>query len=303
MKSDLKQAAGYGLIVLASCFFGGSASLGKSIMRGGVSTIMLMQIRSVVTSATLLVFLLLIGRKHLRIKMADLPPFFLLGIPGLALVNASYYYAISRLSIALAVFIQFTAPVLIFLFGLLSRKERASRSKLLALVLSLAGTYFMVQLYQSQGASVPPAGLASAVISALSFAFYVVLSHRMGQRHSSWTLVFFGYTIAGLFWCVVQNPVETWRQVSESHLWRESILFAVCSTLIPFAIFLSGLRRVSPTGGSIASTSETVTASLFAFLLLGETLTGGQVVGAALILTAILILILQSKEPPVLEEV
>lgn len=303
MKSDLKQAAGYGLIVLASCFFGGSASLGKNIMQAGVSTTMLMEIRSVVTSATLLPLLLLISRKHLKIKIADLPQFFLLAIPGLAIVNASYYYAVSRLSIALAVFIQFTAPVLIFLFGLLSGKEKPTSVKLFALLLSLAGTYMMVQLYKSQSESVPLAGLISAVVSTLSFAFYVILSHRMGQKHSSWTLVFYSYTIAALFWCVIQNPVETWRQVSENHLWGKAVLFAVCSTLIPFAIFLSGLRRVSPTGGSIASTSETVTASLFAFFVLGETLTGGQILGAALILSAILILILQSKEAPILEEV
>jgi len=303
MKSDLKQAAGYGLIVLASCFFGGSASLGKSIMQAGVSTIMLMEIRSVVTSATLLPLLLLIGRRHLEIKITDLPQFLLLAIPGLAIVNASYYYALSRLSIALAVFIQFTAPVLILLFGLFSGKEKPTRAKLFALLLSLAGTYMMVQLYKSQSESVPWAGLISAVVATLSFAFYVILSHRMGKKHSSWTLVFYGYTIAALFWCVIQNPVDTWRQVSESHLWGKAVLFAVCSTLIPFAIFLSGLRRVTPTGGAIASTSETVTASIFAFIVLGETLTGGQILGAALILSAILILILQSKEPPVLEEV
>lgn len=303
MKSDLKQAAGYGLIVLASCFFGASASLGKSIMKAGVSTIMLMEIRSVITSVVLLPVLLLLGRKHLRIKSADLPQFFLLAIPGLALVNASYYYAVSLLNIALAVFIQFAAPVLILLFGLISGKEKPTRDKLFALLLSLAGTYMMVELYKSHDQGIPTAGLVSALISALSFAFYVVLSHRMGQRHSAWTLVFFGYTIAAIFWCVIQSPVETMRQISVNHIWSKTVFFAVCSTLIPFAIFLSGLRRVSPTGGAIASTSETVTATFFAFLILGETLTVGQVFGAALILSAILILILNSEEPPVLEEV
>ncbi len=303
MKSDLKQAAGYGLIVLASCFFGASASLGKSIMKAGVTTTMLMEIRSVVTSVVLLPILLLLGRKHLKIKIADLPHFFLLAIPGLALVNVSYYYAVSRLNIALAVFIQFTAPVLILLFGLVSGREKLTRVKLFALLLSLSGTYMMVELYKSHNQSIPAAGLVSALISNLSFAFYVVLSHRMGQRHSAWTLVFFGYTIAAIFWCAIQSPIETMEQISASRLWSKTVFFAVCSTLIPFAIFLSGLRRVSPTGGAIASTSETVTATLFAFLILGETLTVGQIFGAALILSAILILILKSEKPPVLEEV
>ena len=57
-----------------------------------------------------------------------------------------------------------------------------------------------------------------------------------------------------------------------------------------------GLKRVSPTGAAISSTSETVTASLFAFFFLGETLEPGQIAGALLILGAIILLILAQPQ-------
>jgi drug/metabolite transporter (DMT)-like permease len=303
MKWNWNQAAGYGLIVAASCFFGGSASLGKTLMRNGISTIMLMQVRSIVTALTVLVLLFVFARPQLKIERRDFPKLLMLGIPGLALVNASYYYAVKVLPVALAVFIQFIAPVMIFLFGLLTKRENASGGKVLALFLCIGGTYLMVQLNENQSGHLSSAGFISAVISMFSYAFYIVVSHDLGQKYSSWTLLFYGYAIAGIFWCVLQNPAVTISLLAQFHLWMPALLFCLISTLIPFNLFLAGLRRVTPTGASIASTSETIFASLFAFLVLGERLMIGQIAGAILILSAVLLLIYQSHSMPTLEEV
>ena len=299
MRINWKETAGYLLIILASCFFGGSASLGKTLMRDGLSTVMLMQIRSVLTTTVLFPFLLAFGRRHIKVQKEAFPLFVALAVPGLALVNASYYYAVKTLTIALAVFIQFTSPALVFLYGFLSGKEKATPSKAAALVLSIAGTYLMVQLQSRSMDTVSWMGVLSAFVSTLSFAFYVILSHHLGKKYSAWTILFYGYGIAAVFWCFVQNPAETFQRLAESDLWSGAVLFTLLSTLIPFILFLSGLRRVTPTGAAISSTTETLFASLFAFVLLGETLSAGQVIGAVFILAAIFLLVYQKEKVPV----
>ncbi len=265
-------------------------------MNSGLSTIMLMEIRSVITSVVLLPALLLFGRKHLVVDRKDWVLFLLLGIPGIALVNASYYFAVKTLTVALAVFLQFTAPVLVFLYGWMTRKEKVTQARVLALLLSLLGTFFMVRLHSSDSMNVSGIGVASAFVSTLSFAFYVILSHSLGKRYSSWTITFCGYLVACLFWFTIQNPVETVSTLSRNHLWKGAILFSLFSTLIPFTLFLSGLRRVTPTGGTIASTTETITASVFAYLFLGEGLTVGQLFGGVLIFSAIIIIAYRKAE-------
>ena len=296
LRLNWNEIIGYTLIVAASCFFGGAASLGKDLMRSGISTVMLMQTRATVTALLLIVILALTSASHLKISRKDLPGLIALAIPGLALVNVSYYQAIKLLPVALAVFIQFTAPVLIFVYGLLTRKEQLTKPRLLALLLSIAGTYLMVQLHGGYGKEFSVFGLVCAIVSMLSYAFHVVLSHALGKKHSPWTLIVYGYGIAALFWCTVQNPVETATHLLKHQLWNRALLFSIVSTLIPFSLFLTGLRRVTATAAAITSTSETVTASFFAYLWLGETLTPLQIIGAALILSAVLILIYQSKE-------
>ncbi|HSP05817.1 MAG TPA: EamA family transporter, partial [Acidobacteriota bacterium] len=298
VKINWHQAVGYMMIVTASCFWGGSASFGKQLMLGGLSTIRLMEIRSVVSSLALLILLSLFARKHLRITWSDLPGFLLLSIPGLALVNASYYKAVQLMPVAIAAFIQFTAPVLIFLYGLVTRTEKASAPRFLALVLGLAGTYLMLELKSGGIQQWPVFGLVCALASMVSYAFYVLVSHRLGNKHSPWTLVAYGYGLASVFWCIVENPFATAAAVTAGGLWQKVALFSLFSTLIPFMLFLTGLRRVSPTGASIASTSETVMAALFAFLFLGETLAAGQILGAVLIIAAVTILVLQPEPAP-----
>lgn len=301
MRPKWNEVLGYSLIIVAAGFWGGAASLGKHLMSSGISTTMLMQVRSLFSSAIVILGLLFFARSHLRISLKDLPVLLLLAIPGLALLNLSYYYAIRLVPVAIAVFIQFTGPVLVFVYGLLSKREQSSISKIFALLLSSVGTYLMVQMQPAQVGKLPWLGITSAILSMILFAFNIILSHGLSKRFSTWTLVAYGYGIATVFWCILQNPIQTAGQLTDLALWSKVILFSIFSTLIPFSLYLLGLRRVTATGGAIASTSETVAASLFAFFFLNERLSFWQMAGAALILVAVLILIYQRPQTPIRE--
>lgn len=271
-------------------------------MQHGLSTVMLMQVRSIISAAIVIILLLAFSRSHLRIKLKDLPALLLLAIPGLALVNVSYYHAVKLLPVAIAVFIQFTAPILVFIYGWLSKREHGSSAKFAALLLSIAGTFLMVQLQERRLEGLSLIGLGSAVVSMFTYAFYVILSHRLGEKHSSWTIIAYGYGITAIFWSILQSVMQTAHQLSVSGIWTKGLLFALFSTLIPFSLFLLGLRKITPTSAAIASTAETVTACLFAFIFLGESLAFWQIVGAALILTSIMILVYKGGKTPVIPD-
>src|SRR5437588_2556526 len=97
MRLRWREISGYFLIILASCFWGSSASLGKILMQSGLSTMELMQLRSVISAIIIIALLLMVARSHLRVTASDLPGLLLFAIPGLALVNVSYYYAVRTL--------------------------------------------------------------------------------------------------------------------------------------------------------------------------------------------------------------
>jgi drug/metabolite transporter (DMT)-like permease len=69
-------------------------------------------------------------------------------------------------------------------------------------------------------------------------------------------------------------------------LWGLFVLLALFSTLIPFALFYAGLRRLPATQTGILATAEPVIAVVSAALFLNESLGFLQNIGAVLVLAA-----------------
>jgi drug/metabolite transporter (DMT)-like permease len=59
--------------------------------------------------------------------------------------------------------------------------------------------------------------------------------------------------------------------------------------VVPFGLFISGLRFLPPTQASIVGTLEPVIAAVVAYLILGETLIPLQILGGALVLVGVVI--------------
>ena len=77
-----------------------------------------------------------------------------------------------------------------------------------------------------------------------------------------------------------------WRAYGGSYTGAEVGLFAfiiLFATILPFGLFLYGLRMISPSLASLTATLEPVVASVAAFLLLNKALGSTQIAGAGAI--------------------
>ena len=95
---------------------------------GGVGAVRLSQLRSVGSWLILLLALGLLRRDLLRVDRRELPGLALLGVVGLAGVHATYFLAIERLPIGVAVTIQYTAPMLLLIWLRVAHGRRVARS-------------------------------------------------------------------------------------------------------------------------------------------------------------------------------
>ncbi len=60
-------------------------------------------------------------------------------------------------------------------------------------------------------------------------------------------------------------------------------------TLIPFFLAVGAVRVLSPATAGIAATSEPPFAAAFAWVFLGQALTGAQLVGMAMVVVAVIL--------------
>jgi drug/metabolite transporter, DME family len=286
----MKDLRGTVMILTASLFWGLSATAAKILLSRDVNPILLVQAR--VTFSFLLMFgwQLAFRRDLLRVPVRDLWRFALLGVIGIAGSNITYYLTIRESTVATAILIQYTAPLLVMTYGALAREEKVTPAKITAAAISLAGCFLAVGAYDTRILRLTPLGLLTGISSAFVFAFMVVYPRHVMRRYSLWTVTVYALGSASLLWAVVNPPWVIAASPPEPGLWPVLAALAVGSVLIPHSLYFAGLRHVAPTRAIITSTFEPVVAIVSAALVVNELLEPLQVIGAVLVLSAVALL-------------
>lgn len=283
------------LVFGAATLWGTSATLARFVFHERrVSPFVVVELRLAFAVFVLGPVLLLTRREALRVRRADWGYVLVLALLGVATVQGSYYYTISRLGVGLAILLQYLAPALIVAWGLLRGRPASSRT-IAAVVGAIAGTALLVGGVHLAAAGARPLDWAVGFASAFFFAFYVMFSKRGLTHYRPETLLFWTFAIAGVVWACVTPP---WRILAAHYdlsLWLMFAALGMVSTLIPFILFYRGLARLPAAEAGVLATLEPVVALFSAWAFLGEALSGRQWLGAVLVLAAAL---LASAEEP-----
>jgi drug/metabolite transporter (DMT)-like permease len=187
--------------------------------------------------------------------------------------------------VGLAILLQYVAPSLIVLWEM-ARGKRPSPPMIAAVLLALAGTALLVVGVDRSSVHASAFDWCVGVSSSVIFAFYVLASKKLVARYAPETVLVYTFAIAAVFWMCVTPP---WRIVTAHYpasMWVRFAMLGVFSTLVPFRCFYSGLKRLPAAEAGVIATAEPVVAILSAFLVLGEGLRPGQMLGAVMVIVA-----------------
>jgi len=208
-----------------------------------------------------------------------------MGVLGLCGANFFYYYAIAKSTVATAITVQYTAPVWVYAYTVMARHQRASWLRSVAVVLAFVGCGLVALTGPQAQVKVSTIGIVAALGAAFSYSFYNVIGADLLKQFSRWLVLFYALLFSTVFWLVVNPP---WRVAAQHYSGREWLFlfgFAMISMLLPFALYLGGLRLLDPTSAIVTSCLEPVFASVLAASFAGEGLSGWQVLGMALVLS------------------
>lgn len=289
------------MVLTAATLWALNGTVSKVILQsGGVTAERLTQVRS--TGAFLLLFgtLLVWRRWTLRTSRRELPFLAVFGVCGLALVAWFYFVAIERLEIAVALLIQYVAPVLVALYARYVLHEPVRRRIWAALALSILGLSLLLQLWN--GLELDTIGLLASVGAAVTFALYILMADQGLKRRSTSSLLTYGFLFAALFWAAVQPWTSfPWHLLDDNvsllgrlesielPVWLLMAWMVVLGTIVPFGLLVAALRHVRPTRAGILAMFEPVAATAIAYAWLGEKLDPIQFAGAAVVLCGIVL--------------
>jgi len=251
---------------------------------------------------------LLVGRRgwqRVQLPPRDLVQCLVLGMLGVAASNYFYYVAIQRTSVAIAIILQYTAPVWVLLYVVARRQQKLTLQKVSAVAVAIAGIALTIGIIGGKASAlhIDAYGLIAAMLASFSFAFYNVGGHRILARHDRWRVLTWTLVSASIFWLLVNPP---WKVVAAHFTlaqWTFLLVFSMISVLGSFSLYFLGLQYLEPTRAIIVSCLEPVFSILLAALLLGEGVHPIQTLGIVLVLSAIVIVQLPGREAANQEQV
>jgi drug/metabolite transporter (DMT)-like permease len=293
---EVNSRKGYACVIAAAVMWASSGTVGKALFAEGITPLDVVQVRATLGSLLLAAFFALRARHLFRIHRRDLGFFILLGGVVMALVQLTYFTAISKIQVAAAILLQYLAPIMIAVYSICFWRERLTVTKLISLILSIVGCYLVVGGYNLQLLNLNRIGILWGVASAVCYATYTLLGERSMQRYSPWTVLFYALFFSAISWHIFYPPFYYLTAGHSFSQWLGLTYIAVMGTAIPFGLYFVGINYVRSTRASITATLEPISAGFIAYLFLGETLEGLQVLGGALVIAAIILLQLQSEQ-------
>ena len=226
-------------------------------------------------------------RTDMRISFRQYLYLFIIGIPGYIGTSYLLYLSYHSIGIGLATMLHFIYPVLVVIFMMLFFKERFNLVRMLALLISLAGLYFLIGVKVDR---VALPGVILALLSGLTYAFYVAGVSRPALRNIALIPLSY-YFIATAAVVLFFVTFLTGHHYTFTTMSTVSILFiSLFSTVLSFMCFLEGIKRIGASDSATLNTIEPIISVIAGVLIFGETLTPAIVTGCLLIITAVFIL-------------
>ena len=272
--------------------------MAKLIIAGGISPVRLTQIRTTGVFIALLLFLLITNREALKVTRRELPNLILMGIIGIAGVQAFYFFAVTRMPVSITLVIEFTAPIWIAIFIRFFRKQIVKPMMWWGIGTALAGLLLVTEIWQ--GLKLDGIGVIAAFIDALCLAYYFLRLESTVKTRNGLSLLVYVFGFAALSLAIVQPPWSFPTEIFTAQLsledlspgnyivgWQLIAILIIFGSIVPYIFVTYGVKNIPASQASVIAMLEPVIAGGIAWLVLSEALTPLQIIGGATVLAGI----------------
>ncbi len=235
--------------------------------------------------------MLVLERKSLALNRKELKVLSSLG--GLfALSSITYYQSFHFMDAGIASTILFVYPVMVAVIMACCFHEKIMPTTVFAIVSSLLGIGLLYQ--GSFEASMGMMGFVLVMLSALTYAVYIVIVNKSGIQMSSVKLTFYV-----LLFCVLTllaysftSPSLALQLPPSPRAWFYACWLGLVPTVLSLVLMTISVHEVGATPTAIMGVLEPMTAVLIGILVFSESLTVRLAIGMLIILIAVFTIVL-----------
>jgi len=278
----MDRLIGVFLVTLSAVFFGTNPIFARVSYDAGANPVTYLFIRFFIASPVMIMIMMALGFSIPRGKL--LATLILIGGIG-AGTTFCFYTAIRLAPVNLIIVITYMYPTIVTLLSAVFLKQSITGFKIVALLMTVIGILLAIGM-DSGGYVI---GIILAIVTAIFHSLFLILGgisiQKAGPFPASTVIIFSSAVIYGIF-VSIQGPqwpmnISGWFAITAS---------ALFSTALGLITFFAGLKRIDTANAAIISTFEVVVTVALAIVILGETLSLSKILGACLVLSAVVIL-------------
>ena len=286
------------LLILSALMFASNGIASKLLLDGHITPWRLAQIRAISACAILAIYLWRKAPTTFRIKRSEILPLVSYGVLGIAMVQALYFLAISRMHVSIALLIEFTAPVWIVVYLRVIKRKHVPNQMWLALLLALSGLALIAQIWD--GLTLDGIGVIAGFGASFMLAYYFLCGEALSENRDNQSITMWGFFFAGLAWCLVlpvwsfpfdvfmeSIPLEGALEGNSAPGWVLILYVVLVGTIFPYLCVMVGLRNLKASTTSAFGLLEPIFVGIIAWFWLAESWTVIQLAGGVVVIAGI----------------
>lgn len=237
-------------------------------------------------ACTLLAAIMLGKKESFSIRLNQLP--FLIAAGLLFAFSSLFLFeSYNYMDVGIASTLLFVYPIMVTIIMTTVYHEKISAITIISIVTALLG---ITLLYHTDGnGTLSTIGIICVILSALSYAIYMVGVNKSRLRHFSTTKLSFYALLFGMSVFIIKlDFLSDIDPIQPSPItWSSLIGLSIFPTIISLITMTIAIHDIGSIPVSIMGALEPLTALLFGTLIFGETLTTANMIGITLIIVAV----------------
>lgn len=278
--------------ILAAVFYGTNPLGALKLYEQGMNTNSVLFSRF--SLAWIIISIILIIRKEsLKVTKKEFGTLTALGLLFTA-SSMTLYFSFKYIAAGVASTLLFTYPIMTAVIMGLFFKEKAGFKTVMAIILSLAGVLLLY--WSDAGGALNTLGVILVLVSALTYAIYIIVVNRCPLEMSSFKINFYV-----VLYCAIGMAVFAWltgqplRLPHNAVSWFYSVWLAVVPATLSLVLMVYASKYVGATPTAILGALEPLTAVIIGIFVFNEPFGIRLAIGIVLILSAVMITAYQPK--------
>lgn len=282
---------GYLVGALAAASYGTIPLFALPLYKEGLNPVSVLLFRYLIALSMLLIMLRI---KHVSVKVQEHKVILPLVLLGLTMGASSLFLFLSYLTLpaGIASTILFVYPIVVLLLMTLLYHERMRVVTIACIVVALVGIVLLY--YQGNGVTLDPLGTFFIVMSALTYAIYLVglNSTKAGSVDPLLTSLFVIAVSVVMFFVYLRCGLDV--TVPKSFMaWFNVFCLAVIPTVVSFYATAYSVQHIGSTPTAVLGALEPATAVAIGILVFNEPITIRIAIGLILVIASVTVLIVK----------